>query len=99
MGDTCTRACRFCNIKTSKAPPPLDENEPYRVAKAILEWGLDYVVLTSVDRDDMPDGGAAHFAQTVREIKSRKPSVMVECLTPDFRGDLTGVDTVADSGL
>ena len=69
MTDTCTRACRFCNIKTSKAPPPLDENEPYRVAKAILEWGLDYVVLTSVDRDDLEDGGAVHIGRTVAAIK------------------------------
>ena len=69
MGDTCTRACRFCNIKTSKAPPPLDANEPYRVAKAILEWGLDYVVLTSVDRDDLEDGGAKHIGDTVLAIK------------------------------
>ena len=61
MGDTCTRGCRFCNVKTSRAPPPLDPEEPKRVAKAILDWGLDYVVLTSVDRDDVPDGGAAHM--------------------------------------
>ena len=69
MGDTCTRACSFCNIKTSKTPPPLDINEPYRVAKAILEWGLDYVVLTSVDRDDLDDGGAIHIGNTVKAIK------------------------------
>ncbi|KAK7496558.1 hypothetical protein BaRGS_00012210 [Batillaria attramentaria] len=77
----------------------LDPHEPVSTAEAIKQWGLDYVVLTSVDRDDMPDGGAAHFAQTVREIKARKPEVLVECLTPDFRGDMNGVDTVADSGL
>ncbi|XP_076467724.1 lipoyl synthase, mitochondrial-like [Babylonia areolata] len=99
LGDTCTRGCRFCSVKTAKNPPPPDPNEPVHTAQAISEWGLDYVVLTSVDRDDMPDGGAAHFAQTVMEIKQRKPEVLVECLTPDFRGDLVAVDTVANSGL
>ena len=66
MGDTCTRGCRFCAVKTSKAPPPLDAAEPANVAKAVAEWGLDYVVLTSVDRDDLPDQGSDHFAQTIR---------------------------------
>ena len=69
MGDTCTRACRFCSVKTSKKPPKLDETEPYRVGKAILDWGLKYVVLTSVDRDDYSDGGANHIATTVEVIK------------------------------
>ena len=69
MGDTCTRGCKFCNIKTAAAPPPLDPAEPRRVAEAIARWRLDYVVLTSVDRDDLPDGGAAHFAQTVQYLK------------------------------
>lgn len=69
LGDTCTRACRFCAVKTSNTPPPPDPEEPFNTAKAIAEWGLDYVVLTSVDRDDMPDGGAEHFAQTVQYIK------------------------------
>ncbi|XP_052252274.1 lipoyl synthase, mitochondrial-like [Dreissena polymorpha] len=99
LGDTCTRGCRFCSVKTAKNPPPPDPKEPVNTAKAIVSWGLDYVVLTSVDRDDMPDGGAAHFAETVREIKKGKPSLLVECLTPDFRGDLKCVETVADSGL
>uniref|UniRef100_A0A8C4UQY5 Lipoyl synthase, mitochondrial n=1 Tax=Falco tinnunculus TaxID=100819 RepID=A0A8C4UQY5_FALTI len=72
MGDTCTRGCRFCSVKTAKSPPPLDPEEPYNTAKAIAEWGLDYVVLTSVDRDDMPDGGAEHFAKTVSHLKERK---------------------------
>uniref|UniRef100_A0A8B9C1B0 Lipoyl synthase, mitochondrial n=2 Tax=Anser TaxID=8842 RepID=A0A8B9C1B0_9AVES len=72
MGDTCTRGCRFCSVKTAKNPPPLDPEEPYNTAKAIAEWGLDYVVLTSVDRDDMPDGGAEHFAKTVSHLKERK---------------------------
>uniref|UniRef100_A0A803W753 Lipoyl synthase, mitochondrial n=1 Tax=Ficedula albicollis TaxID=59894 RepID=A0A803W753_FICAL len=72
MGDTCTRGCRFCSVKTARNPPPLDPQEPYNTAQAIAEWGLDYVVLTSVDRDDMPDGGAEHFAKTVLHLKERK---------------------------
>ncbi|NWU52571.1 LIAS protein, partial [Dromas ardeola] len=99
MGDTCTRGCRFCSVKTAKNPPPLDPEEPYNTAKAIAEWGLDYVVLTSVDRDDMPDGGAEHFAKTVSHLKERNPKILVECLTPDFRGDLAAVEKVALSGL
>ncbi|XP_013926388.1 PREDICTED: lipoyl synthase, mitochondrial-like [Thamnophis sirtalis] len=71
MGDTCTRGCRFCSVKTSRNPPPLDPEEPYNTAKAIAEWGLDYVVLTSVDRDDLSDGGAEHFAKTVSHLKER----------------------------
>ncbi|KAJ6655397.1 hypothetical protein lerEdw1_005455 [Lerista edwardsae] len=99
MGDTCTRGCRFCSVKTAKRPPPLDPEEPFNTAKAIAEWGLDYVVLTSVDRDDIPDGGAAHFAKTVSHLKERNPRILVECLTPDFRGDLKAVEKVALSGL
>jgi lipoic acid synthetase len=99
MGDTCTRGCRFCSVKTAKRPPPLDPNEPKNVAKAISLWGLDYVVLTSVDRDDLPDGGASHFAATVDHLKQLKPSIMVECLTGDFGGQLEMVDIMANSGL
>ncbi|XP_052792752.1 lipoyl synthase, mitochondrial-like [Mya arenaria] len=99
LGDTCTRGCRFCSVKTARNPPPPDPNEPKNTANAIVSWGLDYVVLTSVDRDDIPDGGAAHFAETVREIKKGKPSMLVECLTPDFGGNLSCVETVAGSGL
>lgn len=99
MGDTCTRGCRFCSVKTSRAPSPLDPMEPINTAAAIAEWGLDYVVLTSVDRDDMTDGGSAHFAETVREIKKRNSTIFVECLTPDFRGDRTCVETIIESGL
>lgn len=99
MGDTCTRGCRFCSVKTSRKPPPLDPNEPINTANAIAEWGLDYVVLTSVDRDDLPDGGAKHFAATVSQLKERHSKIIVECLTPDFRGDLNAVETVAVSGL
>ncbi|TNN69391.1 Lipoyl synthase, mitochondrial [Liparis tanakae] len=99
MGDTCTRGCRFCSIKTARQPPPLDPNEPYNTAKAIAAWGLDYVVLTSVDRDDIADGGADHFAKTVTNLKERDSRILVECLTPDFRGDLAAVEKIALSGL
>ncbi|KAJ1499352.1 hypothetical protein HMI54_011859 [Coelomomyces lativittatus] len=99
MGKECTRGCRFCSVKTSRAPPPLDPNEPENTAEAISRWGLDYVVLTSVDRDDLQDSGAAHFAQTVRLLKIKNPNVLVECLTGDFQGELGYVDLVAESGL
>ncbi|XP_026798733.3 lipoyl synthase, mitochondrial [Pangasianodon hypophthalmus] len=99
MGDTCTRGCRFCSVKTARTPPPLDPDEPYNTAKAIAAWGLDYVVLTSVDRDDLADGGAEHFAKTVSHLKARNAKILVECLTPDFRGDLLAVEKVALSGL
>ncbi|TQW00647.1 hypothetical protein V2A60_001711 [Cordyceps javanica] len=99
MGDTCTRGCRFCSVKTSRAPPPLDPHEPEHTAEALARWGLGYVVLTSVDRDDLADGGARHFAETIRKIKHKKPTLLVEALTGDFGGDLDMVKTVADSGL
>lgn len=99
MGDTCTRGCKFCSVKTSRAPPPLDPNEPANVAKAIGLWGLDYVVLTTVDRDDLPDGGANHFASTVKHLKLFNPEIMVECLTGDFAGQIEMVKIVAESGL
>ncbi|XP_060865972.1 lipoyl synthase, mitochondrial [Metopolophium dirhodum] len=99
LGDTCTRGCRFCSVKTSRAPPPPDPNEPVNTAKAIASWGLDYIVLTSVDRDDLEDGGSAHFAETVVEIKQRNPNIMIECLVPDFRGSADNVKTIVDSGL
>jgi lipoic acid synthetase len=99
MGDTCTRGCSFCSVKTSRKPAPLDPDEPYNVSKAIAEWGLDYVVLTSVDRDDQPDQGANHFALTVELLKQTKPDILVECLTPDFRGETKLIHRVATSGL
>ncbi|KAI9927962.1 hypothetical protein ASPWEDRAFT_113160 [Aspergillus wentii DTO 134E9] len=99
MGDTCTRGCRFCSVKTSRAPPPLDPHEPENTAEAISRWGLGYVVLTSVDRDDLVDGGARHFAETVMKIKSKAPNILVECLTGDYAGDLEMVSLVARSGL
>ncbi|KAL2019607.1 hypothetical protein VTK56DRAFT_9504 [Thermocarpiscus australiensis] len=99
MGDTCTRGCRFCSVKTSRAPPPLDPHEPENTAEALARWGLGYVVLTSVDRDDLADGGARHFAETIRRIKAKKPTMLVEALTGDFGGDLDMVRLVAESGL
>eukprot|EP00184_Porphyridium_aerugineum_P002514 CAMPEP_0184705142 /NCGR_PEP_ID=MMETSP0313-20130426/33405_1 /TAXON_ID=2792 /ORGANISM="Porphyridium aerugineum, Strain SAG 1380-2" /LENGTH=419 /DNA_ID=CAMNT_0027166417 /DNA_START=104 /DNA_END=1360 /DNA_ORIENTATION=- len=99
MGDTCTRGCRFCNIKTAKQPPPLDPNEPYNVAKAIAQWGLKYVVLTSVDRDDMPDGGSGHLADTVKNLRKFAPGLLIEMLAPDFQGNLEHTSAVLNSGL
>lgn len=99
MGDTCTRGCRFCSVKTSRAPPPLDPEEPENTAKAVTAWGLDYVVLTSVDRDDLEDAGATHIAQTIKALKIHNPKLTVECLTPDFGGKSDCVEQVASSGL
>lgn len=99
MGDTCTRGCRFCSVKTSRAPPPLDPNEPEKVATAIAKWGLDYVVLTSVDRDDLPDQGSDHFRQVIVKLKEKKPDLLVEALTPDFQGQKELIHHVATSGL
>lgn len=99
MGDECTRGCRFCSVKTSKNPGPLDPMEPANTAKAVSSWGVDYIVLTSVDRDDIPDGGSSHLAECVQELKKEVPSLLVEVLGPDFRGDLNAVETLATSGL
>lgn len=100
MGDQCTRGCRFCSVKTSRAPPPLDVHEPENTAEAISRWGLGYIVLTSVDRDDLADGGAAHIASTISKIKQKAPSILVEALTPDFANKgVEAVHQVATSGL
>nr|CAD1822968.1 unnamed protein product [Ananas comosus var. bracteatus] len=99
LGDTCTRGCRFCAVKTSRNPAPPDPTEPENTARAIASWGVDYIVLTSVDRDDLPDGGSGHFAETVKAMKRFKPDILVECLTSDFRGDLEAVSTLVRSGL
>ncbi|KAM5442469.1 putative lipoyl synthase [Microsporum ferrugineum] len=99
MGDTCTRGCRFCSVKTSRTPPPLDPHEPENTAEALSRWGLGYVVLTAVDRDDLVDGGARHFAETVRRIKGKAPNILVECLTGDFSGDMEMVSLMAESGM
>lgn len=97
LGDTCTRGCRFCAVTSGNPRGAVDVDEPRKVAGAIAELGLTYVVLTSVDRDDLPDGGAGHFAQTIREIKARDADVLVEALIPDFQGDLAAVRTVVDA--
>ena len=86
LGDTCTRGCRFCEVKSAAKGKPVDPNEPKNLAKAIAEMQLDYVVITSVDRDELPDQGASHFAACIREIKQAHPSCHVEVLIPDFRG-------------
>ncbi|GMH30337.1 hypothetical protein Nepgr_032180 [Nepenthes gracilis] len=99
LGDTCTRGCRFCNVKTSRTPPPPDPEEPIKVAEAIASWGLDYVVITSVDRDDLSDQGSSHFAETVQKLKALKPDMLIEALVPDFRGDSGCVEKVSVSGL
>ncbi len=83
LGDTCTRACSFCNVRTG-LPGPVDANEPARVADAVAKLGLRHVVVTSVDRDDLPDGGAAHFAATITAIRGASPGTTIEVLTPDF---------------
>jgi lipoic acid synthetase len=83
MGDTCTRACAFCNVKTG-LPGPLDAEEPENVAQAVAKLGLDHIVITSVDRDDLPDGGGAHFAATIRAVRAATPKTTIEVLTPDF---------------
>ena len=99
LGDTCTRGCRFCAVNTAQTPPPPDPMEPENTARAVAEWGVGYIVLTSVDRDDMPDGGAEHFARTVRTLKELRPDILAECLTPDFQGDMSAVAHLANSGL
>ncbi|BFZ56984.1 hypothetical protein PYCC9005_004034 [Savitreella phatthalungensis] len=99
MGDTCTRGCRFCSVKTSRTPGPLDPKEPEHVAEAISRWGLGYVVLTSVDRDDLPDGGSAHIEETIQRLKHKRPQTLVEALVGDFWGDLDATARVARSGL
>ena len=96
MGDRCSRGCNFCDVETG-GMDPLDEDEPANVAEAVAEIGLEYVVLTSVDRDDLSDQGAGHFAQTIREIKARDPSILVEVLVPDFQGDPGLVGEIIDA--
>ncbi len=86
MGHTCTRGCRFCGVGTSAHPPALDPEEPAHLAEAVQAMALDYVVLTSVDRDDLPDGGAAHFAACVQAARQTRPGARIEVLIPDFQG-------------
>jgi lipoic acid synthetase len=99
MGDVCTRACRFCAVNTGNPKGWLDPEEPANTARSVQLMGLRYVVLTSVNRDDLPDGGAGHYAACVREVKQLNPDTAVEALTPDFLGVLADVETVVDSGI
>ena len=98
LGDTCTRGCRFCAIDKGK-PLALDPEEPRNVALVVKDLDLDHIVVTSVNRDDLPDGGAAHFAKTVFWIKSLNPEIRVELLIPDFAGNLQALETVVRSGI
>src|SRR5688572_19187370 len=97
MGEICTRACAFCNVRTG-LPTALDPLEPEHVAVAVEKLGLEHVVITSVDRDDLPDGGAEHFAQTIRAIRARTPATTIEVLTPDFLRKDGAVETVVAAG-
>lgn len=97
MGDTCTRGCRFCSVPTG-VPRPLDPLEPKKVSETVGLMGVGYVVITSVDRDDLPDQGAEHFARVVEQCKADHPDLLVEVLTPDFSGDRDGLKRVVDSG-
>lgn len=98
MGDRCTRRCHFCSV-TTKKPLPLNAAEPEKIAKAAFDMGLDYVVITSVDRDELPDGGAAHFVAVVNAVKEKLPHAQIELLTPDFKGRLELVDQVLESSI
>jgi lipoic acid synthetase len=97
LGDTCTRACRFCAV-TSGRPLELDLGEPLRVADSVAQLGLRHAVITSVDRDDLRDGGAGIFARTIRAIRRRSPGTTIEVLTPDFQGDREAIRTVVEAG-
>ncbi|MEK9919617.1 MAG: lipoyl synthase [Luminiphilus sp.] len=99
MGDVCTRACRFCSVNTGNPGGWLDPEEPANTAEAVRLMGLKYVVLTSVNRDDLADGGAGHYAEVVRATKALNPQTAVEALTPDFLGDLRAVEVLLDSGI
>src|SRR6058998_2698249 len=97
LGGVCTRSCQFCDVPTGRPQPP-DPNEPEHVATMLAELGLRHTVITCVDRDDLPDGGAAHWAATIRAVKARSPEMVLEVLTGDFKGDTGAVDTVLAAG-
>ncbi len=97
MGDVCTRGCRFCDV-ASGTPKALDLDEPRHLAEAVRELGLDYIVVTSVNRDDLPDGGASHFAAAIRAMKREAPSMLVEVLIPDFQGLGPSLDAIVEAG-
>ena len=96
MGNNCTRNCRFCNISCAR-PEPLNELEPKKVADAVQKLGLSYVVITSVTRDDLSDGGAMHFANVIKEVRALSPNAKIEVLTPDFQGRKESIDTVINA--
>jgi lipoic acid synthetase len=98
MGDTCTRGCRFCAVKTGNPRGKIDTDEPKKVAYAISKLGLRYVVITSVDRDDMPDHGSGHFAETISNLKIHDPELMIEVLTPDFLGNREWIEKIVRAG-
>lgn len=97
MGEVCTRGCRFCAVKTGNPNGWLDEEEPEKLAKTISEAGWRYVVLTSVDRDDLPDGGASHFARCISAIRTQSPDILIEVLIPDFQGEESALETLLAS--
>ena len=99
MGSVCTRACKFCSVDTGNPKGWLDHEEPKNTARAVSVMGLKYVVLTSVNRDDLADGGAEHYAQTVKAIKASNPNTAVEALTPDFKGIYSSIQTIVNSGI
>ena len=98
MGDTCTRACQFCSVNTGNPKGWLDEYEPKNIADTVFKMGLKYIVLTCVNRDDLADGGAEHFAKTVEEIKKKDSTIAVEVLTSDFNGSIESIKTVLEMG-
>ena len=99
MGSVCTRACRFCSVDTGNPKGWLDKDEPQKTAQTVSVMNLDYVVLTSVDRDDLPDGGAAHYAEAIAQIKKLSPKTKVEALTPDFSGNQDAIDVILATGV
>lgn len=98
LGDTCTRGCRFCSVATALKPSAPDPQEPAKLAETIADMGLDYIVITTVCRDDLPDQGAAHVAACLKEIRRRNPELLLEVLLQDFRGELELISTVAEAG-
>jgi len=99
LGSVCTRACKFCSVDTGNPNGWIDDDEPQNTANAVNMMGLKYVVLTSVNRDDLEDGGADHYARTVQAIKAKNPNTAVEALTPDFKGIYSSIETIVNSGL
>jgi lipoic acid synthetase len=97
MGDTCTRACMFCAVKTTRNPPPLDRDEPDKFARALDDWDLNYIVVTSVDRDDLDDGGASHLARCIRSTKQKHPHIRIEILIPDFKGSKNSIAQIVQA--